>query len=141
MVRIACAGETDPGLTHFSRKRQSLGSTTGVIHAKIRIVEDERNLTTVEGPRPAVKHWSLPSEQVDVRRRGAQGSLASRLGSRGFAEAIAREVVSLIPLPPADTERSLFGLLCTGTVDYVVEPARTRPALPPPSARAGSPAP
>jgi serine/threonine protein kinase len=29
----------------------------------------------------------------------------------------AREVVSLIPLPPEDTERSLFGLLCTGTVD------------------------
>src|SRR5204863_10187426 len=91
MVRIACAGETDPGLTHFSRKRQRLGSTTGVIHAKIRIVEDERNLTTVEGPRPSVKHWSLPSEQVDVRRRGTQGSLAPRLRSRGFAEAIARD--------------------------------------------------
>src|SRR5258708_10167398 len=91
MVRIACAGETDPGLTHFSRKRQRLGSTTRVIRAKIRIVEDERNLTTVEGPRPTVKHWSLPSEQVDVRRRGAQGSLAPGLGSRGFAEAIARD--------------------------------------------------
>src|SRR5258708_8590673 len=98
MVRIACAGETDPGLTHFSRKRQRLGSTTRVIHAKIRIVEHERNFTTVEGPRPSVKHWSLPSEQVDVRRRSAQGSLASRLGSRGFAEAIAsdREDVKLL---------------------------------------------
>jgi serine/threonine-protein kinase len=31
----------------------------------------------------------------------------------------AREVVSLIPLPLEDTERSLFGLLCTGAVGYV----------------------
>src|SRR5260370_7687571 len=82
MVRIACAGETDPGLTHFSRKRKRLGSTTGVIQAKIRIVEDERNFTTVEGPRPSVKHWRLPSEQLDVRRRSAQGSLASCLATR-----------------------------------------------------------
>ena len=39
----------------------------------------------------------------------------------------AREVVSLIPLPPADTERSLFGLLCTGTVVYREEITRARP--------------
>src|SRR5579859_7396980 len=31
MVRIPCAGETDPGLAHFSRKRQRVGSATGVI--------------------------------------------------------------------------------------------------------------
>jgi serine/threonine protein kinase len=53
----------------------------------------------------------------------------------------AREVVSLIPLPPADTERSLFGLLCTGTVDYLPESARARSPLPASSARAGSPSP
>ncbi len=50
----------------------------------------------------------------------------------------AREVVSLIPLPPADTERSLFGLLCTGTVSYVPKSARARSPLPAPSAREGS---
>jgi hypothetical protein len=50
----------------------------------------------------------------------------------------AREVISLIPLPSADTERSLFGLLCTGTVDYLPESARTRPPLPAPSAPAAA---
>jgi serine/threonine protein kinase len=40
----------------------------------------------------------------------------------------AREVVSLIPVPPEDTERSLFGLLCTGTVDYLPPPSS--PATP-----------
>ena len=30
----------------------------------------------------------------------------------------AAEVVSLIPLPPEDTERSLFGLLCSGAIGY-----------------------
>jgi serine/threonine protein kinase len=30
----------------------------------------------------------------------------------------AREVISLSPVPPEDTERSLFGLVCTGIVDY-----------------------
>jgi serine/threonine protein kinase len=30
----------------------------------------------------------------------------------------AREVISLSPVLPEDTERSLFGLLCTGIVDY-----------------------
>jgi serine/threonine protein kinase len=42
----------------------------------------------------------------------------------------AREVVSLIPLPPEDTERSLFGLLCTGTVDYLATAAPASPAAP-----------
>jgi serine/threonine protein kinase len=40
----------------------------------------------------------------------------------------AREVVSLIPLPPEDTERSLFGLLCTGTVDYLPPASPSSPA-------------
>jgi hypothetical protein len=53
----------------------------------------------------------------------------------------AREVVSLVPLPSADTERSLFGLLCTGTVDYLPESVRARSPLPAASARAASPEP
>ncbi len=36
------------------------------------------------------------------------------------------QVVSLIPLPAEDTERSLFGLLCTGAVGYRKDP-RTEP--------------
>jgi curved DNA-binding protein CbpA len=30
----------------------------------------------------------------------------------------AREVISLIPVPSAETQRSLFGLLCTGVIEY-----------------------
>ncbi len=33
----------------------------------------------------------------------------------------ARNVISLSPVPPEDTERSLFGLVCTGIVDYKKE--------------------
>jgi hypothetical protein len=41
----------------------------------------------------------------------------------------ARDVISLSPVPPEDTERSLFGLLCTGTIDYgkKEQTSRTRP--------------
>jgi hypothetical protein len=41
----------------------------------------------------------------------------------------ARDVISLSPVPPEDTERSLFGLVCTGSLDYKKkEPtSRTRP--------------
>jgi curved DNA-binding protein CbpA len=41
----------------------------------------------------------------------------------------ARDIIGLIPLPSEDTERSLLGLLCTGSVDYRPEPTRSRPAL------------
>jgi hypothetical protein len=51
----------------------------------------------------------------------------------------AREVFQLIPLPHEDVERSLFGLLCTGTVEYllpVIDGRKSqppaRPAAPPP---------
>jgi tetratricopeptide (TPR) repeat protein len=39
----------------------------------------------------------------------------------------AREVFTLIPLPPEDTERSLFVLLCTGAVEYRTTGAREAP--------------
>jgi serine/threonine protein kinase/tetratricopeptide (TPR) repeat protein len=41
----------------------------------------------------------------------------------------ARDVISLSPVPPEDTERSLFGLLCTGIIDYGRQEttSRTRP--------------
>jgi tetratricopeptide (TPR) repeat protein len=43
----------------------------------------------------------------------------------------AREVITLSPVPPEDTERSLFGLLCTGILDHLKkEPtSRTRPPM------------
>jgi serine/threonine-protein kinase len=38
----------------------------------------------------------------------------------------AREVFQIIPLPQEDTERSLFGLLCTGTLEFVPRTASSR---------------
>jgi serine/threonine protein kinase len=43
----------------------------------------------------------------------------------------ARDVISLSPVPAEDTERSLFGLLCTGIIDYEKpeQTSRTRPNI------------
>jgi tetratricopeptide (TPR) repeat protein len=57
----------------------------------------------------------------------------------------AREVIQLIPLPADETRRSLFGLLCTGIVEYGEERKRTaappRPAAAPAPPAAASPSP
>jgi hypothetical protein len=46
----------------------------------------------------------------------------------------ARELVDLSPLPPEDTEKSLLGLLCTGTVDFAPDrPAPRRAPAPAPA--------
>ncbi len=46
----------------------------------------------------------------------------------------AREVIQLIPMVPDEIERSLFGLLCTGLIEYLPlpprEPAKAAPARP-----------
>jgi curved DNA-binding protein CbpA len=46
-----------------------------------------------------------------------------------------REVLSLAPVSAEDAERSLFGLLCTGTVDYPSDRPVARRAPPPPRTR------
>jgi len=51
----------------------------------------------------------------------------------------AREVFTLIPLPPEDTERSLFVLLCTGAVEYRTAGAREGPGSGARAARAAAP--
>jgi len=60
----------------------------------------------------------------------------------------AREVVAMIPMPPEDTHRSLFGLLSTGMVEYLplpakprlaAEPVRVHPVNPGPSAPVAPP--
>jgi curved DNA-binding protein CbpA len=43
----------------------------------------------------------------------------------------AREVIQVIPLDPAETQRSLFGLLCTGIVEFLTQVRR--PVAPPPT--------
>lgn len=39
----------------------------------------------------------------------------------------AREVIDLAPVPPEEAEKSLFGLLCTGIVEYAPGPPKPRP--------------
>lgn len=39
--------------------------------------------------------------------------------SRVDGSCTARELLQLVPLPPEEAERSLFGLLCTGLIDYL----------------------
>jgi hypothetical protein len=54
----------------------------------------------------------------------------------------AREVLSLVPAEKVEAQRSLFGLLCTGVVEYTADPPRkaARPAdLPRPAARGPEP--
>ncbi|HEX6739750.1 MAG TPA: DUF4388 domain-containing protein, partial [Vicinamibacteria bacterium] len=43
----------------------------------------------------------------------------------------AREVIQVIPLDPVETQRSLFGLLCTGIVEFLAQVRR--PVAPPPT--------
>jgi curved DNA-binding protein CbpA len=50
----------------------------------------------------------------------------------------AREVLQLIPQPAEDTQRSLLGLLCTGVIEYLPLPPKTKPA--PAAGPAGKPA-
>jgi serine/threonine protein kinase/tetratricopeptide (TPR) repeat protein len=50
----------------------------------------------------------------------------------------AREVFTIIPLPPEDTERSLFVLLCTGSVEYRTAGARDAPGSGARAARAAA---
>ncbi|HVD78381.1 MAG TPA: protein kinase, partial [Vicinamibacteria bacterium] len=50
----------------------------------------------------------------------------------------AREVFTIIPLPPEDTERSLFVLLCTGSVEYRTAGAREAPGSGARAARAAA---
>ena len=61
--------------------------------------------------------------------------------SRVDGTTTAREIIQLIPLPADETQKSLFGLLCTGIVEYGEKKAKTAapprparaPASPPPS--------
>jgi serine/threonine protein kinase/tetratricopeptide (TPR) repeat protein len=59
------------------------------------------------------------------------GFLLSRIDGR----LTIREVLSLAPVSAEDAERSLFGLLCTGTVDHLSDRPVPRRTSPPPTTR------
>ena len=53
----------------------------------------------------------------------------------------AREVIQATPLEIEETQRSLFGLLCTGVVEYLPLPPKPKPAVRMPRARTIAPPP
>ena len=60
----------------------------------------------------------------------------------------AREVIQMTPMPAEDVQRSLYGLLCTGVVEYLALPPKPAPkpapplkAMPKPATPAPEPAP
>lgn len=53
----------------------------------------------------------------------------------------AREVIQATPLEVDDTQRSLFGLLCTGVVEYLALPPKPKPAVRMPRQRPVAPPP
>jgi tetratricopeptide (TPR) repeat protein len=62
--------------------------------------------------------------------------------SRVDGVASAREIVQMIPLPSEETQKSLFGLLSTGVIEYAAVVRRARaPAAPAPVPQAPEPAP
>lgn len=54
--------------------------------------------------------------------------------SRVDGVASAREILQMIPLPPEETQKSLFGLLSTGVIEYLEGQFRARDAAAPESA-------
>ena len=53
----------------------------------------------------------------------------------------AREVIQATPLEVEETQRSLFGLLCTGVVEFLPLPPKPKPSVRLPRTRAAAPAP
>jgi len=52
----------------------------------------------------------------------------------------AREIMQMIPLPPEETQKSLFGLLCTGVVEHAPGPPKAAASRPAPASRPVPPA-
>jgi predicted Ser/Thr protein kinase len=114
----AAGGEREADLT-------SRLSTAEVIFEATRRVQDPELVSQALGDvnRVLVLSSSPLMQPQKLTLTPTDGFILSRIDGTLSA----REVVSLIPLPPADTERSLFGLLCTGTVGYKDDEPRARP--------------
>jgi TolA-binding protein len=94
---------------------------------------------------------ALSSDPLLRFQRLSLGPSDGYLLSRVDGNLTANDVVALVPLPPEEVHQSLFGLVCTGVIDFLQAreaPARPRPAAaiapPPPPvvrSRAAAPAP
>ena len=102
-------------------------STAQVILEATRRVQDPEMVRQVLGDMDRVLVLSsdplLRSQRITLTP--TDGFVLSRIDGTLSA----RDVISLCPVPPEDAERSLFGLLCTGTIDYGKKhtTSRTRP--------------
>ena len=85
----------------------------------------DRVLVTSDDPQLRIQNIALTPKEGFVMSR-IDGTLT------------AREVFTIIPLPPEDTERSLFVLLCTGAVEYRTAGAREAPGSGARAARAAA---
>jgi serine/threonine protein kinase len=102
-------------------------STAQVILEATRRVQDPEMVRQVLGDMDRVLVLSsdplLRSQRITLTP--TDGFVLSRIDGTLSA----RDVISLCPVPPEDAERSLFGLLCTGTIDHRKKntTSRTRP--------------
>jgi serine/threonine protein kinase len=85
----------------------------------VRRVLGDRERILVHSPNPMLRSQPLALSPID-------GFILSRIDGTLSAS----EVASLVSLPPEDVERSLFGLLCTGIVDYRAEAPVRAPSAP-----------
>jgi serine/threonine protein kinase len=114
-----------------SESEVSSGLSTGqVILEATRRVQDPEMVRQVLGDLSRVLVLSddplLRSQRIALTP--TDGFVLSRIDGTLSAGA----VISLSPVPPEDTERSLFGLLCTGIVDYKRSGGTTRRHVPTP---------
>ena len=135
-------GQTDGSFTFEESAPEPLGpddaasnlSTVELILEAARRVQDPavvrrvlRNLDLV----PVVARDAF-NRFRNIALTPADGFLLSRIDGK----AMARDLFKLIPLPAEDVERSLFGLLSTGVVEYQVAAAPAKAAPRPVRARA-----
>jgi hypothetical protein len=102
-------------------------STGQVILDATRRVQDPELVRRVLGDQGRV--LVLSSDPLLRSQRIALTPTDGYVLSRVDGTLSARDVISLSPVPPEDTERSLFGLLCTGIIGYgkKEQTSRTRP--------------
>ncbi len=87
------------------------------------ILEAARSLTNADAVRKSLgnadRRLVLSTDPLlrfqKITLTPADGFVVSRIDG----QTTARELLKIIPLPPEEIERSLFGLLCTGVVEYL----------------------
>ena len=103
-------------------------STGEVILEATRYVQDPALVRTVLGD--TERKLALSSDPMLRAQKITLTPTDGFVMSRVDGTLSARDVISLSPVPTEDTERSLFGLLCTGVIDYQEPMPRHRTSPP-----------